>query len=485
MPRSDVWVDLYVRVSTEMQAEEGYSLAEQEARLRLFVESQGWKIYEVRKDAGRSGKDLNRPGIEAIIEDAQAHRVQKVVVYKLDRLSRSQKNTLYLIEDVFLENGVDFVSLTESLDTATPLGKAMIGILAVFAQLEREEIAERMMLGRVASAKEGNWRGGSGVPIGYRYIPKSATEPGQLVVDEYEAGVVREVFRQFLAGKTYHAIYDALRNSGHTTKYGSFAGGGAALIPAMLSNRAYVGEIKYQGIWYAGKHDPIIDPATFARAQDKMAEYRATLDAHRRKPFKAGHLLTGLLWCSECGARWCFKGCSYKARDGSRHYYDTYTCYTRNAHKGQRRADRCSLRPWAASELEGNIWAQVEALSFDDVAAAPSGEDPEREVLVSRLADIERRQERLVELYEIGGLSIDAVQKRAATLTDEANRARAALDALDRRSSKLTRPELAALLADVPAVRAGSLDEQRALLVSLIDRIELMPNHEVHIVWNF
>ena len=127
----------------------------------------------------------------------------------------------------------------------------------------------------------------------------------------------------------------------------------------------------------------------------------------------------------------------------------------------------------------------MEALSFDDVAAAPSGEDPEREVLASRLVDIERRQERLVELYEIGGLSIDAVQKRAATLTDEANRARAALDALDRRSSKLTRPELAALLADVPAVRAGSLDEQRALLVSLIDRIELMPNHEVHIVWNF
>lgn len=480
-----IWVDLYVRVSTEMQAEEGYSLAEQEARLRLFAESQGWKIYEVRKDAGRSGKDLNRPGIEAVTEDAQAHRVQKVVVYKLDRLSRSQKNTLYLIEDVFLENGVDFVSLTESLDTATPLGKAMIGILAVFAQLEREEIAERMMLGRVASAKEGNWRGGSGVPIGYRYIPKSATEPGRLVVDEYEAEVVREVFRQFLAGKTYHAIYDDMRSAGHTTKYGSFAGGGAALIPAMLSNRAYIGEIKYQGIWYAGKQDPIIDPATFARAQDKMAEYRATLDAHRRKPFKAGHLLTGLLWCSECGARWCFNGCSYKARDGSRHYYDTYTCYTRNAHKGQRRADHCSLRPWAAAELEALVWAQVEGLSFEAAGAAPSGDDLEAQALVKKLEDLEKRQERLIDLYSVGGLSLDSVQKRAALLAAEAERAQDALDALRRRSSKLTRPELEKLLAGVPAVRAADLAAQRELLVSLIDRIVLLPDHGIEIHWNF
>ena len=207
MPGPDILVDLYTRVSTDMQAEEGYSLAEQQSRLQLYAESQGWKVHAIHRDGGYSGKDLNRPGIQSVIADAQSHQIQKVVVYKLDRLSRSQKNTLYLIEDVFLENGVDFVSMTESLDTATPLGKAMIGILAVFAQLEREEIAERMMLGRIASAKEGNWRGGSGVPIGYRYIPKSATEPGRLVVDESEAVQVREVFRCFCpAGLTMRSI---------------------------------------------------------------------------------------------------------------------------------------------------------------------------------------------------------------------------------------------------------------------------------------
>ena len=117
MPGPDILVDLYTRVSTDTQAEEGYSLAEQESRLRLYAESQGWKVHAIHRDGGYSGKDLNRPGIQSVIADAQSHQIQKVVVYKLDRLSRSQKNTLYLIEDVFLENGVDFVSMTESLDT--------------------------------------------------------------------------------------------------------------------------------------------------------------------------------------------------------------------------------------------------------------------------------------------------------------------------------------------------------------------------------
>ena len=483
MPGPDILVDLYTRVSTDMQAEEGYSLAEQESRLRLYAESQGWKVHAIHRDGGYSGKDLNRPGIQSVIADAQSHQIQKVVVYKLDRLSRSQKNTLYLIEDVFLENGVDFVSMTESLDTATPLGKAMIGILAVFAQLEREEIAERMMLGRIASAKDGNWRGGSGVPIGYRYVPKSATEPGRLVVDESEAVQVREVFRLFLSGWTYHAIYAYMRER-YTNKYGSFGGGGAALIPAMLSNRAYIGFIKYQGIWYPGKHEPIIDEDTFARAQDKMAEYRATLCDHRRKPFKAGHLLTGLLFCGECGARWCFHSCTYKAKDGSRRSYDTYTCYTRNAHKGQRRADHCSLRPWNAAELEEVVWQQVSALSFDD--------GPEERPSDSRLPDYERQlaaldrqMERLVDLYSLGSISMEAVRKKSGELAAKREQLQAAIEASRRRSARLSRSDVELLLEGIDAVRAADLQSQREFLVSLIEKIVLLPGRGVDIHWNF
>lgn len=104
-----------------------------------------------------------------------------VLVYKLDRLSRSQKDTLYLIEDVFEKNGVDFASMTENFDTSTPHGKFIIGILSVFAQLEREKIKERTMVGKDSRAKEGLWHGSAQIPTGYDYID------GQLVINEYEA----------------------------------------------------------------------------------------------------------------------------------------------------------------------------------------------------------------------------------------------------------------------------------------------------------
>ena len=141
-------IDLYVRVSTQEQAKEGYSIGEQLDRLRKYCEAKDWIIYREHTDPGYSGGSTDRPGLKALIKDVQSKRVDKIVVYKLDRLSRSQKDTLWLIEDVFLTNNVDFVSMTENFDTGTPFGRAMIGILSVFAQLEREQIKERTSLGR-------------------------------------------------------------------------------------------------------------------------------------------------------------------------------------------------------------------------------------------------------------------------------------------------------------------------------------------------
>lgn len=145
-----ILADLYCRVSLELQAEEGYSLQEQEERLRAYAKAQGLAIHAVRVDPGFSGASMDRPGLQAVLDDVRAHRIQKVCTYKLDRLSRSQKDTLYLIEDCFIPNGVDYVSATEPLDTGTPLGMAMVGILSVFAQLERQQIKERMAMGRIA-----------------------------------------------------------------------------------------------------------------------------------------------------------------------------------------------------------------------------------------------------------------------------------------------------------------------------------------------
>ena len=480
----DIICDLYVRVSTIEQAEEGYSLQAQEEKLRAYAAAQGWRINACHVDPGYSGAKLDRPGIQAVIEDARQHRINKVVTYKLDRLSRSQKDTLYLIEDVFQANHVDYVSMLESFDTGTPFGIAMIGLLSVFAQLERQQIAERMTMGRIASAKEGNWRGGSGVPIGYRYLPKTATEPGRLVVDPYEAQIVRDVFSQFLSGKTYHAIYEYCRGR-YTTSYGSFAGGGANLIPSMLKNRAYIGQIKYSGQWYPGKHEPIIDLDTFQRAQDAIVAYENSLNEHKRKPYKSCHLLTGFLYCGECGARWCYHTCHYKSKSGEDRSYDTYTCYTKAAHKSQRKAERCSIPVWSASELEQVVWDQVKAIRYEDLQPEPDATAEQIKAIEKHIKDVDTQLARLVDLYSIGTLPISAVQEKAQELNDDKQRSINMADALRRNCTRPTEDALLDALQRVQLVsESDDMEIKRDLLRVLIKRIELLPDRQIRIEWN-
>ena len=178
--KTQIRVALYIRVSTQEQAKEGYSIGEQEDRLRKFADAHDWTIVKIYTDAGHSGANQERPALQDMIMDIKAGLIDKVAVYKLDRLSRSQKDTLELIEDVMLANKCDFESMTEKFDTATSFGRAMVGILAVFAQLEREQIKERMSMGMEARLKTGKWRGGL-VPFGYDY--EKALD--KLVVNEY------------------------------------------------------------------------------------------------------------------------------------------------------------------------------------------------------------------------------------------------------------------------------------------------------------
>ena len=148
------WFDLglrytaiYIRVSTDLQAEEGFSIIGQTDSLIKHCSIKGWDYHIVYTDDGYTGANINRPQLQQLIRDIEKGIIERVVVYKLDRLSRSQLDTMYLVENVFLANNVDFVSLNESLDTSTPFGKAMIGVLSVFSQMERENIKLRTQMG--------------------------------------------------------------------------------------------------------------------------------------------------------------------------------------------------------------------------------------------------------------------------------------------------------------------------------------------------
>ena len=453
--------------------------------MRAYAAAQGWTVNACYIDPGVSGAKLNRPGLEKLIADCREKKVSKVVTYKLDRLSRSLRDTLYLIDEVFIKNGVDYISMTESFDTGSPVGRAVLHLLAVFAEFEREQIRERMLMGRIASAKEGNWRGGSGVPIGYRYLARTASEDGQLVVDEYEAGIVREVFDRFLAGETFHAIW-ADMNEKYTTAYGKFGAGGAARVPAILENRTYIGEIRYCGQWYKGKHEPIIDAETFSRAQDKLVDYRAALDEHKRQPFKADHLLSGFLFCGECGARWAYHSCSYTRRTtGERVVYGTYTCYTKNAHKAQRRADRCSLPVWPAAELEDIVWEQLLSLSFDDFQPAPNADDKELQRLEKLLKEIMKKQGKLIDLYTLDTLPLEVIEAKAEKLQAEKEKTEQQIDVLRRRSTRLTAEQIRGALENVQEIyESGDIQRQRDLLRLLVRRITLGAGRSVTIEWN-
>ena len=129
----------YVRVSTDNQLE-NYSIDEKAESIRAYCKAKGWTLLKIYTDGGYSGGNINRPALQQMLEDIRGQTVGAVVVYKLDRLSRSQKDTLTLIEDHLLANHTDFVSINENFDTSTPLGRAMIGILSVFAQLEKDAL---------------------------------------------------------------------------------------------------------------------------------------------------------------------------------------------------------------------------------------------------------------------------------------------------------------------------------------------------------
>ena len=242
----------YIRVSTDEQAESGYSLQLQRERIAAQIAAKGWELYNTYEDGGQSGGKLERPALQEMLSDIDAGNVQAVVIYKLDRLSRKQRDTMYLIEDVFLKQNIELVSISESLDTSSPTGRAMIGMLSVFAQLERDTITERLSGGRKQKAKAGGYAGGNSA-IGY------TTERGKktLFADDSKADTVRRVFELNGAGFKLQQIADRLNEEGHTTKQG--AQFSPTQVMRILNRRElYEGLYTYSGITADGQHAAII-----------------------------------------------------------------------------------------------------------------------------------------------------------------------------------------------------------------------------------
>lgn len=481
---SKIKVALYPRVSTQEQADEGYSIGEQIERLTKYCEAMDWIIYKTYTDAGFSGGDINRPGLQAMLKDVRAGKLDKVVVYKLDRLSRSQKDTMMLIEDEFLAHGVDFVSVSENFDTSTPLGRAMIGILAVFAQLERENIKERMSMGREARAKKGLYHGSSyRTAIGYDYVD------GQLIVNEYEAMIVREIFGLYNSGVSIKKITDLLNEKGLTHRYGKWS---YTTIRRLLPNRTYIGEIRYQGdTWYQGQHEPIIDCETF-EAVNKILERSKEryLETHTLESTHTT-ILGGLLYCGKCGARYG-KARSGRLKDGS--YYMYYTCNSKSKRvKSDIRADHCNNKTWKMDELNEIVFDEIRKLKADpkyleSLRTTPDDQTPDqREIIQSEIDSLQKSISAYMDLYALKGvLSLDQVDAKIKPLSERVQKLENELASLaDPKESVLDEKKTRRLIDSFEGVLdRGNFDEIRLLITTLINRIDIY-DEDIAIHWNF
>ncbi|MCL2057391.1 MAG: recombinase family protein [Oscillospiraceae bacterium] len=327
---------LYIRVSTDAQAEEGYSIDAQSEILKAYCVTMEIHNYQFYIDPGYSGATLDRPQLRELIGDAQSGKLSHVIVYKLDRLSRSQKDTLHLIEDVFNPCGAAFMSVKETLDTSTPMGRLMIGILSAFAQLERENIRERTRMGMLERVKSGLWPGGGRVPFGYDYD----TERGVLVPNS-DAEAVRRIYSLYLQGYPLYKIAQ-LVGLGYERQ---------AL--QILGRRTNCGYIVYNGVEYKGRHEPIIDEETFARAME-MREARSA----KRLRASSDHLLTGLVYCGRCGAKMRYQ------KWGKRGH--KLVCYSRDKSKPHLARDPdCTQEMLWADKAEGEVTGALFSFRFD------------------------------------------------------------------------------------------------------------------------
>jgi len=209
---------IYLRVSTEEQAQEGFSIRGQEQKLKEYANIKDWSIYKIYADEGISGKNITeRPAMNELVADIKAGRVKNVLVFKIDRLTRSTADLLYLVE-LFNEHDCAFNSLMESIDTQTPSGRMFLKIIGIFAEFERENIVERVKLGIERKVSEGYALSTNHISYGYNR-PR-----GQKIqtINKFEAEIVQEIFEMYVnQGLSLYAIAKILNLRGTTTKRGS------------------------------------------------------------------------------------------------------------------------------------------------------------------------------------------------------------------------------------------------------------------------
>ena len=302
---------------------------------------EGWRLVKARyDDGGLSGGTLERPALQSLLTDIRSRKVDVVVVYKVDRLTRSLADFAKLVE-LFEAHGVSFVAVTQQFNTTTSMGRLTLNVLLSFAQFERELAGERIRDKFAASRRKGMWMGGT-IPLGYDVKNR------KLVINEQEADRVRLVFRQYLAVGCLAKLRTDLEQRGMRSKQrilisGRAQGGGSfgrGALYHLLQNRIYRGEAVHKGVAYPGEHKAIVDEELWRAVQDRLAANRTI---RRKSRIETGALLGGLIYDD----RGNIMSPTYSIRRGNRYRY-----YISSALLHDRRPDAGSLARINADDVE-------------------------------------------------------------------------------------------------------------------------------------
>jgi DNA invertase Pin-like site-specific DNA recombinase len=349
---------IYTRKSTEEGLEQEFnSLDAQRESAEAYIASQrheGWLLLPDRyDDGGFSGGTLERPALERLMKEVEAGKVDVVVVYKVDRLSRSLMDFAKLVQK-FEERGVSFISVTQQFNTTTSMGRLTLNILLSFAQFEREIAAERIRDKVAAAKKKGKYTGGMPV-LGYD-VDRGTK---RLVVNAEEAKTVRWVFARFLEIGSATRIMEELNERGVTTKrwiskrgepYGGLPWNKTHLY-RLLNNRVYVGDVHHKGTHYPGEHEAIIDGPMYDKVQMILAENHRARGNRTRCDTPA--MLRGVIRCASCDSA---MGPTYTRKNGRMYRY--YHCLKAT----KRGRGTCPVRTVAAGEIEQAVVAQLRAV---------------------------------------------------------------------------------------------------------------------------
>ena len=269
-----------------------------------------------------------------MIKDVSNHKIDTVIVFKLDRISRSQKDTLYLIEEVFNKHNVGFISMKENFDTTSPFGKAMIGVLSVFAQLERETILERTRIGIKKRAEDGYWRGGGKVPFPYTY----SKEQGILIPIPEQVEVLHKMISMYLSGKSFGSI-------------GRVVGMDDRLVEKRILSITNTGVVPYKGEFYAGRHEAVVSKQLYE-------EILKVNKSRQKEKYEKHYLLSGKIICGHCGAKYRYQKWSKRLI--------VYCNSQQSSKKRYIKDPNCKNKRWDSFEVEDIVLEQLFAMSLDE-----------------------------------------------------------------------------------------------------------------------